>query len=671
MCELHVHTEGTLSINAYRYDPTHTTTLRNRFASSSNRYFNYLVNAIRSSVSTNNSFGFGTGAGAEQIRAFNLWLDNQLANYINSNWMDKYVEEAYRKGLIRARNELIKAGYQVPRIDDVNALMRLPQHAKNIALLKERLAIELRGITEALKQQLGRVLSSSVITGDTNKVIAQKLISVITGKNAKQLGVTDTLGRFMPARRRAELMARTEVVRAHHLANIAEYRSWGVEGVRIMAEWLTAGDERVCVVCASLEGKIFTLDEIEGMIPQHPQCFIDPQTPIYTSEGWKPIGNVKIGDYVLTHKKRFKKVYALPRTEKQLPEVVKFTFESGRTLTLTSKHPVLKTKFGNRSRWIEADKIKVGDNLISLGNECARCGKVTAYHKKYCSATCRSKDITEKQWANPEHRRIVSEKNSVANKKQYASGERDRFTITKKANEKTKQMVKDGTFGWWMDEAFLEKFKKSAHTPEINKRSSERMKLNNPMSNPKTVEKVQQSLKIVYLANPEKRLNARLVKMRWSGKMTWIEERMANLLDRIGIAYISQYPILNYRVDFAIPTLKIVIECDGEQWHKDKRHDRIRQRKIEKEGWFVLRYTGSKINKCIDEIEGELKRVVKNHTGEYNLLGLKVRSINKWIIKKPRTLYNLSVEDDESYIAKGVVVHNCRCMALPIKVNIK
>jgi SPP1 gp7 family putative phage head morphogenesis protein len=272
MCELHVHTEGILSINAYRYDPTHTTTLRNRFASSSNRYFNYLVNAIRSSVSTNNSFGFGTGAGAEQIRAFNLWLDNQLANYINSSWMDKYVEEAYRKGLIRARNELIKAGYQVPRIDDVNALMRLPQHAKNIALLKERLATELRGITEALKQQLGRVLSSSVITGDTNKVIAQKLISVITGKNAKQLGINDILGRFIPAKRRAEIMARTEIIRIHHTANIEEYKTWGVENVRVMAEWLTAGDEKVCPRCVEMEGKLFTLEQIAGMIPYHPQC---------------------------------------------------------------------------------------------------------------------------------------------------------------------------------------------------------------------------------------------------------------------------------------------------------------------------------------------------------------------------------------------------------------
>ena len=35
-------------------------------------------------------------------------------------------------------------------------------------------------------------------------------------------------------------------------------------------------------------------------------------------------------------------------------------------------------------------------------------------------------------------------------------------------------------------------------------------------------------------------------------------------------------------------------------------------------------------------------------------------------IEKPTTLYNLSVEDDESYIANGIVVHNCRCTLVPI-----
>ena len=45
----------------------------------------------------------------------------------------------------------------------------------------------------------------------------------------------------------------------------------------------------------------------------------------------------------------------------------------------------------------------------------------------------------------------------------------------------------------------------------------------------------------------------------------------------------------------------------------------------------------------------------------------KFESVKKWKVRKPVTLYNLSVEEDESYIAKGVVVHNCRCIALPYK----
>ena len=35
---------------------------------------------------------------------------------------------------------------------------------------------------------------------------------------------------------------------------------------------MTAGDDRVCEKCAALEGRIFTLDEIEFLIPLHPNC---------------------------------------------------------------------------------------------------------------------------------------------------------------------------------------------------------------------------------------------------------------------------------------------------------------------------------------------------------------------------------------------------------------
>jgi very-short-patch-repair endonuclease len=169
--------------------------------------------------------------------------------------------------------------------------------------------------------------------------------------------------------------------------------------------------------------------------------------------------------------------------------------------------------------------------------------------------------------------------------------------------------------------------------------------------------------------HPEKRINSRMAKHRKSGKKTWIEQRMAALLDRIGVDYVFQYPVLRYDVDFAIPGLMIAIECDGAYWHRDEKKDLERQKRIAAEGWTVLRFTGSKINKCLDQVQDELLRVVGNHAGEYNFTGVEVLSVEKWKVKTPRTLYNLTVEEDESYVVHGFVVHNCRCMAIPANVG--
>ena len=51
--------------------------------------------------------------------------------------------------------------------------------------------------------------------------------------------------------------------------------------------------------------------------------------------------------------------------------------------------------------------------------------------------------------------------------------------------------------------------------------------------------------------------------------------------------------------------------------------------------------------------------------GDYQLVPWEVESIKHWKMKRKMPMYNLSVEEDESYVAKGVVVHNCRCLALP------
>ena len=54
---------------------------------------------------------------------------------------------------------------------------------------------------------------------------------------------------------------------------------------------MTAQDEKVCSQCLALQGKIFSLDEIEPMIPLHPNCrcialpYIEDITKFYNING--------------------------------------------------------------------------------------------------------------------------------------------------------------------------------------------------------------------------------------------------------------------------------------------------------------------------------------------------------------------------------------------------
>jgi very-short-patch-repair endonuclease/endogenous inhibitor of DNA gyrase (YacG/DUF329 family) len=598
----------------------------------------------------------------------------QFGQATEAAWTDVFVKDSYQRGVQRARYEMGKAGYPVPAIggtEGIVASMSTPFHIERVGVAYSRAFDQLRGITSAMDMQISHVLAQGLADGDNPIPLAKKLLAVIDGQGLGDLGITDSLGRFIPAERRARMLARTEIIRAHALGTLAEAEQWGVAGVTAEVEFVNAGF-KVCPICISLQGKYYTIAEARNVIPVHPHCFISPKIPIYTSTGWKPIGEVQIGDLVLTHKGRFRKVYGLPRTPKQTPETIHFSIRGFNNdgVTMTTNHPVLITNSILPPHWKEAGKCTLEDKVVLLATRCKRCDKKIPWFRTYCSGRCCSLDITDRQWADPAHRKNMSEKISKKNKEQYANGERDRFAATKGANQKTREMVADRS---WPSLDNFNKYRHLTNTPEHRKSSSERMKKKNPMEMSGIREKATKSLVENYRENPERRLNARMAKHRKSGVMTWIEQRMAQLLDQLGIAYVFQYPILRYDVDFAILGLKIAIECEGEYWHQDKEKDLIRQKRIENEGWVVLRYSGSKINQCLEEIGCEITRVMANHNGQYEFVSYPITKIEKRIVKKPVTLYNLAVEEDESYLAKGMVVHNCRCawQIVPIEGKVK
>lgn len=254
-----------------QYDPTRTIRLRNAFATRFRVQFNNLARSVRVAI-VDNTILDRLGSSADKVNFFVDWFDRRvnagaldtfltrrMGGITTGSWMNTYIQSAYQRGILRARQELRNNGYRVPTIDEsggVAVVFGSPTHLNVANLLYTRVYNELQGITAFMSQQIGRALSQTLVEGRSNNEIARLLTNIILG----------------PAKLRTQILARTEIVRAFHAAIVQEYRNWGVAGVWVQVEWATAADDRVCEECQTLEGKVFDLDAIEGLIPLHAQC---------------------------------------------------------------------------------------------------------------------------------------------------------------------------------------------------------------------------------------------------------------------------------------------------------------------------------------------------------------------------------------------------------------
>lgn len=78
---------------------------------------------------------------------------------------------------------------------------------------------------------------------------------------------------------------------------------------------------------------------------------------------------------------------------------------------------------------------------------------------------------------------------------------------------------------------------------------------------------------------------------------------------------VSQWELFGgrYRLDFALPRLKIGIELDGYEYHSSKEaftRDRERHRQIEAAGWRIIRFSGSEVVANADACVRETARLI-------------------------------------------------------------
>jgi len=338
------------SANPLRSDPTRTVMIRKAFIAEINRRFRKLRLAVLDfiltqdalalddkttrlfeTLATRREFEFRTDAG--KLEAFNAWFKQQVEADVfsvpagvdlNAPWTAKYVESAYKRGLINSyfaskQADLFEDGEAVSQEAFLRQAFNQPEVLSKVRLLATRTLENLRGVTATMGSQMNQILAQGMIDGLGAAAIAREMAGTIDGLT----------------RSRALMIARTEIINAHSEGQLDAYEELGVEELGVRAEWSTAGDDRVCPQCMDMEGKVFTLDKARGLIPLHPNCVL--------------------GDSVI----ELHDCLAVTRA-KYFGKVLTISTAAGRTLSVTENH-ILLTQRG----WVRAKELLQSDQLIN------------------------------------------------------------------------------------------------------------------------------------------------------------------------------------------------------------------------------------------------------------------------------------------------------------------
>jgi len=100
---------------------------------------------------------------------------------------------------------------------------------------------------------------------------------------------------------------------------------------------------------------------------------------------------------------------------------------------------------------------------------------------------------------------------------------------------------------------------------------------------------------------------------RYTGESS-LEKITRHILDSIGLKYEQESKIGRYSVDFFIPIVNLVIECDGAYWHRNKKRDARKNHYLKSRGYKLIRLAEDEI------INGSALKLINQHILNQNLM---------------------------------------------------
>lgn len=213
----------------------------------------------------------------EKVKAFQSWLSTQIGDTLTGDdaralW-EEYARRGFAQGAGRAfddvRQSRLRADhpelftpeaqqslqdfYAGSKDEFLRSAFGRPVAVEKVQLLAGRSFDDLENVTGDMSTRMSRALTDGLVEGKSPHEIAGDLTDQVD------------IGRD-----RAEMIARTELIRAHAAGQLQALADLGVEEVGVAVEFTGTDDDKICPQCEALEGIVLKLDEAENVIPVHP-----------------------------------------------------------------------------------------------------------------------------------------------------------------------------------------------------------------------------------------------------------------------------------------------------------------------------------------------------------------------------------------------------------------
>ena len=273
--------------------------------------------------------------------------------------IEKFTLSGFEAGRAQARRVVQKGKRRM-----ANPTLLTPEAA--LRVFKERAFWVTGVLSDDLTNDVKGAINNALLTGATQAETEEQIARLFEKYARTPELAASVTGEAMEASR-IETVVRTNLMTAYNQGALSEYREAAKDGLVEAVRFSAVLDARTTEICRSLDGKVLPIGhpQIGSITPPLHFNALPEGALVTTGRGLVPIETVRLRDRVLTHRNRWRPVYST-MSKPHDSRMLRLDFASGRILHVTEEHPILASV-----GWKAARNVKVGDVLFEHFHQAA------------------------------------------------------------------------------------------------------------------------------------------------------------------------------------------------------------------------------------------------------------------------------------------------------------